>query len=162
MSLIVEDKRVVSMHYKLSDDDGKVMDSSEGKDPLTYIHGTNNIILGLEKELVGKAVGDKVNAKVVPAEGYGDVNPELIQTVKKEIFKGVESVEVGMEFESEGPNQSVQKIVIKKVEGDDVTIDGNHPLAGVNLNFDVEIVEVREATQQELDHGHVHAGGHDH
>ena len=156
MSLLIGDKLVVSMHYKLTDNDGNVLDSSEGAEPLTYLHGSGNIIPGLEKELVGKVAGDSEQVKVEPAEGYGEINPELIQTVDKAAFQGVESVEVGMSFEAQASDGSVQHIVIKNVEGEEVTIDANHPLAGVTLNFDVEIVSVREATEEEIDHGHVH------
>ena len=156
MSLLIGDNLVVSMHYKLTDNDGNVLDSSEGAEPLTYLHGAGNIIPGLEKELVGKVEGDSHQVEVEPDEGYGEINPELIQTVDIAAFQGVESVEVGMSFEAQAADGSVQHIVIKNVEGEEVTIDANHPLAGVTLNFDVEIVSVREATEEEIDHGHVH------
>jgi len=156
MSLLIGDNLVVSMHYKLTDNDGNVLDSSEGAEPLTYLHGSGNIIPGLEKELLGKVEGDSQQVKVEPAEGYGEINPELIQTVDKAAFQGVESVEVGMSFEAQASDGSVQHIVVKSIEGEVVTIDANHPLAGVTLNFDVEIVSVREATEEEIDHGHVH------
>ena len=156
MSLLIGDNLVVSMHYKLTDNDGNVLDSSEGAEPLTYLHGSGNIIPGLEKELVGKVEGDSHQVKVEPEEGYGEINPELIQTVDKAAFQGVESVEVGMSFEAQASDGSVQHIVVKSIEGEVVTIDANHPLAGVTLNFDVEIVSVREATEEEIDHGHVH------
>ena len=156
MSLLVGNNLVVSMHYKLTDNDGKVLDSSEGAEPLTYLHGAGNIIPGLEKELVGKTEGDSHQVKVEPSEGYGDINPELIQTVDIAAFQGVESVEVGMAFQAQAPDGSVQHITIKNVEGEEVTIDANHPLAGVTLNFDVEIISIREATDEEIDHGHVH------
>ena len=163
MSLLVGDNLVVSMHYKLTDNDGNVLDNSEGNDPLAYLHGSKNIIAGLESALVGKVEGDEVQVKVAPKEGYGVINPELIQTVPKESFQGVEKIEAGMGFEAEGPDGQIQRIVVKKVEGEDVTIDGNHPLAGMDLNFDVKIVEVREASKEEKEHGHVHGvGGHQH
>ena len=156
MSLLIGDNLVVSMHYKLTDNDGNVLDSSEGAEPLTYLHGSGNIIPGLEKELVGKVEGDTHQVKVEPEEGYGEINPELIQTVDKAAFQGVESVEVGMSFEAQASDGSVQHIVVKSIEGEVVTIDANHPLAGTTLNFDVQIVSVREATEEEIDHGHVH------
>ena len=156
MSLLIGDNLVVSMHYKLTDSEGNVLDSSEGAEPLTYLHGSGNIIPGLEKELVGKVEGDSHQVKVEPEEGYGEINPELIQTVDKAAFQGVESVEVGMSFEAQASDGSVQHIVVKGIEGEVVTIDANHPLAGVTLNFDVEIVSVREASEEEIDHGHVH------
>lgn len=156
MSLLIGDKLVVSMHYKLTDDEKNVIDSSEGAEPLAYLHGAGNIIPGLENALVGKVEGDTMQVRVEPAEGYGEPTPELIQVVPKSAFQGVDSIEIGMSFETQSPEGHVQRIVVKEVEGEDITIDANHPLAGVVLNFDVEIIEVREATDDELAHGHVH------
>ncbi len=156
MSLLIGDKLVVSMHYKLTDDDANVLDSSEGSEPLAYLHGAGNIIPGLEKALVGKVEGDSLQVRIEPAEGYGEIVPELIETVDIAAFQGVDSVEPGMAFEAQAPDGSVQRILVKAVEGNDVTIDANHPLAGVTLNFDIEIVGVREATAEEIEHGHVH------
>jgi FKBP-type peptidyl-prolyl cis-trans isomerase SlyD len=156
MPLSIGNNLVVSMHYTLTDNDGEVLDSSEGSEPLAYLHGAGNIISGLENALAGKVEGDSLQVKVEPAEGYGEVIPELIQPVDIAAFHGVESVEVGMAFEAEGQDGSVERIVVKKVEGDEITIDANHPLAGVVLNFDVQIVEVREASEEEIAHNHVH------
>jgi FKBP-type peptidyl-prolyl cis-trans isomerase SlyD len=144
MSLLIGDDLVVSMHYKLTDNEGNVLDSSEGSEP------------GLEKALVGKVEGDTQQVTVEPAEAYGEVMPELMQTVDKAAFQGVDSVEVGMSFEAQTSDGSVQHIVVTKVDGNQVTVDANHPLAGVVLNFDVEIVSVREASKEEIAHGHVH------
>lgn len=156
MSLLIGDNLVVSMHYKLTDESGNVLDSSEGAKPLSYLHGAGNIIPGLEKALTGKTQGASVQVKVEPAEAYGEVNPNLIQTIKKEAFQGAGAVEEGMAFDAKSPDGSSQRIVVKKVEGENVTIDANHPLAGMTLNFDVEIVGVREATEEEKTHKHVH------
>ncbi len=156
MSLLIGDNSVVSMHYKLTDNDGNVLDSSEGMEPLTYLHGAGNIIPGLEKALVGKVAEDSLTVKVQPADGYGEVMQELIQTVDKSAFQGVETVEAGMSFEAQGPDGMAQRITVKEVDGDQVTIDANHPLAGVELTFDVNIVSIREATDEEIKHGHVH------
>lgn len=156
MSLLIGDNLVVSMHYKLTDDDGNVLDSSESSKPLSYLHGAGNIIPGLEKALIGKVKGDSLQVTIEPAEGYGEVMPDLIQTVEKSVFQGAESVEVGMVFEAKSPNGSIQHIVVKEVNGDEVTIDGNHPLAGVMLHFDIDIVDVREAMKEEISHGHPH------
>jgi len=120
------------------------------------LHGAGNIIPGLEKALVGKVEGDTEQVKVEPAEGYGEIMSELVQVVEKAAFQGIESVEPGMSFEAQASDGSVQHIVVKHVEGEEVTIDANHPLAGVTLNFDVEIISVREATEEEIGHGHVH------
>ena len=156
MSLLVGNNLVVSMHYKLTDDEGNMLDSSEGQEPLTYLHGAGNILQGLENALVGKVEGGKQQVRLEPEDGYGEVMQELVQTVDKTAFQGVESVEVGMAFQAQAANGAIQHIVVKKVEGDEVTIDANHPLAGVALNFDVEIVTVREASAEEIDHGHAH------
>lgn len=156
MSLMIGDNSVVSMHYKLTDNDGNVIDSSESAEALTYLHGAGNIIPGLEKALIGKIENDSLQVKIEPADGYGETVPELIDTVDKSAFQGLENVEPGMTFEAQDPNGNVQHITVKKVEGDQITIDANHPLAGVVLNFDVQIVSVREATQEEIAHGHVH------
>jgi len=156
MSLLIGDKLVVSMHYKLTDDDGNVLDSSEGSEPLAYLHGSGSIIPGLEKAMVGKIQGDSLKVKVEPADGYGEVNEELIQAVNKSAFDGVDSIEPGMAFEAQAPDGSRQRILVKEVNGDEVTIDANHPLAGFVLHFDVEIVGVREATEEEVSHGHAH------
>jgi FKBP-type peptidyl-prolyl cis-trans isomerase SlyD len=158
----IADNKVVQMHYKLTDDKNTVLDSSEGREPLSYIHGVGNIIIGLEKQLNGKVVGDKVNAVVAPAEGYGERNDELQQIVPKSGFQGDEEMQVGMQVQV-GTEQGNTVASVTKIEGEDVTLDMNHPLAGVTLHFDVDVVDVRDATKEELEHGHVHGpGGHDH
>jgi FKBP-type peptidyl-prolyl cis-trans isomerase SlyD len=165
MSLMIADKLVVTMHYTLTSDDGEVLDSSEGQDPLSYLHGANNIVPGLEKELTGKVEGDIVKAKIPAAEGYGDKVPELIQQVERSAFKGMDKIEVGMTVGAQSPDGQVHPVMISAVEGDTITIDANHPLAGMDLNFDITVVNVREATEEELSHGHVHQPGgcgHDH
>ena len=162
MSLLIGKNSVVSVNYKLTDDEGKVLDSSDGSKPLMYLHGAGNIIPGLEKALVGKGEGDSLKVRIEPAEAYGEVNPDGIKTIERAAFEGVESIEAGMMFEAKSPDGKTQQIMVKKVEGDEVTIDINHPLAGVALNFDIQIVGVREATKEELDHGHTHEDGHAH
>jgi FKBP-type peptidyl-prolyl cis-trans isomerase SlyD len=154
MSSVISDKSVVTVHYKLTDDQGNVLDSSEGSKPMAYLHGAGNIIPGLEKALEGKTEGDSLQVRVEPAEAYGEVNPDGIKTIEKAAFHGVDSVEPGMAFEAQTPDGTKQPIVVKKVEGDAVAIDTNHPLAGVALNFYVKIVEVREGTEEERTHGH--------
>ncbi len=156
MSLMIGDRMVVSMHYTLTNSEGTVLDSSEGAEPLSYLHGAGNIIRGLEKALVGKTADDALQVEVAPEEGYGEVIPDLVQTVDKAAFQGVENLEAGMAFEAQADNGEVQRVVISKIEGDSVTVDGNHPLAGVTLNFDVKIVSVRDASEEEILHGHVH------
>jgi FKBP-type peptidyl-prolyl cis-trans isomerase SlyD len=159
-SLIVAENCVVGIHYTLKDDKGNIIDSSENKDPLLYLHGHQNIVIGLEKELTGKSVGDKLSVKVNPAEGYGERDERLTQVVPLSGFAGIpeDQLKPGAQFHAEGPDGHPIVVTIAQINGDDVTIDGNHMLAGVNLNFDVEITEVRKATDEELSHGHVHSG----
>lgn len=156
MTLLVGDHLVVGVHYKLTDDDGNVLESTEGAEPMVYLHGKNNIISGLEKALAGKAQGDSCKVRVEPAEGYGKIKPELVETIEKEIFRGVDVVKEGMTFGATDPSGAARRVVVKKVEGDKITIDANHPLAGIVLNFDIEIDSVREATKEEIEHGHIH------
>ena len=153
---------VASFHYTLKDDDGNTIDTSEGQEPLPYLHGAGNIVPGLERELEAKVIGDKVSVIVKPVDGYGELNETLIQELPKSMFAGIDDIEAGMDFQAETDNGQ-QMVTVTKVEGDTVTIDGNHPLAGKNLHFDVEVTEVREASSEELEHGHVHGpGGHEH
>jgi len=149
---------VVAFHYTLTNDEGEVLDSSEGREPLTYLHGAGNIIPGLEKELEGRGAGEKLNVKVAPEEGYGELQEQLMQEVPRDAFQGVENVEPGMQFQAQTQGGPLM-VTVKKVEGDTVVVDGNHPLAGQHLNFDVEIAEVREASEEEVEHGHVHGEG---
>ena len=156
MSLLIGDNLVVSMHYTLTNNAGEVLDSSEGAAPLVYLHGAGNIIPGLERALVGKVPGDKLSVKVAAADGYGEVRDDMLQVVPRAAFQGVDNIEPGMAFQAQGQDGAVQRIVVKSVDGDNVTVDANHPLAGVELNFDVHIVEVRDASEEELAHGHAH------
>ncbi len=156
MTLLVGDNMVVSIHYTLTDEDGGVIDSSEGADPLTYLHGAGNIIPGLERALVGKIAGDSLNVIVEPQFGYGEYQADLLQVVPRTAFEGITSIEVGMAFTAQGPDGSQRRIVVRDISGDDITIDGNHELAGVDLHFAVSVVEVREASEDEVAHGHAH------
>ncbi|TDG15830.1 peptidylprolyl isomerase [Seongchinamella unica] len=156
MSLLIGDKAVVTIHYKLTDNSGAIIDSSEGAEPLAYLHGAGNIIPGLENALVGKTAGATLQVAIAPEEGYGEVHPQLIETVPREAFQGIDQIEPGMAFEAQGSDGQARRIVVREVNGDEIIIDGNHPLAGVELNFDVEVVSVREASEEEIAHGHVH------
>lgn len=149
---------VASIHYTLRDDDGTVIDSSEGRDPLQYLHGAGNLIPGMEEGLEGKSKGEKFNLKIEPDKGYGEKDENLVQKVPRSAF-GDQEVKPGMRFST---NQG-GVVTVTDVGLESVTVDGNHPLAGVPLNFDVEIMDVRTATADEISHGHVHgAGGHQH
>ena len=153
----VEEHAVVLIHYVLTNDDKEVLDSSEGQDPLAYLHGTGHLIPGLEAQLLGKVAGDKLDVTVQPDDGYGEFNEELVQTVPSKAFEGVEKIEPGMQFQTSNEDGSgEQTITVVSADNDEVTIDGNHPLAGVTLHFAVDIIEIREATAEELEHGHVH------
>ena len=152
----IQNNSAVSFHYKLTDDDGISIDSSEGKEPLGYLHGAGNIIPGLEKALEGKTIGDSLTVAVTAAEGYGEVQKELIQEVAKEAFQDVDNIEVGMQFEAQTGQGGTVPVTVIAVTDEIVTVDGNHPLAGKNLNFDVTIEEVREASEEELARGHLH------
>ncbi len=150
--------RVVSIHYTLKNDAGNVIDSSEDAEPLVYLHGSQNIIPGLERALEGKVIDDALQVSIEATEAYGEYNKALTQVVPSSMFQGVEKIEVGMEFQAQ-TEKGVEVIRIAGVDGDDITIDGNHPLAGERLHFDVAVAEVREASADELEHGHVHTAG---
>jgi FKBP-type peptidyl-prolyl cis-trans isomerase SlyD len=158
----IGERTVASFHYTLTNDSGKVLDSSSDRPPLTYLHGAGNIVPGLEKEMVGRKAGDVFNVVVAPEEGYGMPNPMMIQVVPREAFQGVDKLEVGMEFQTQS-SQGPMSVAIAKIEGDQITVDANHPLAGQTLHFAIEVTDVRDASLEELTHGHVHGeGGHHH
>ena len=153
---------VAYIHYTLKNDAGAVLDSSSGGEPLAYLHGAGNIIPGLEKALEGKQAGDKLSVKVAPEDGYGVRDEALVQQIPRRSFQGVRELKPGMRFQAQSERGPMQ-VVITNVQGDMVTVDGNHELAGQTLSFDVQIDKVREATAEEIMHGHVHgAGGHHH
>ena len=150
--------KVASIHYTLRDNEGTVIDSSEGRDPLHYLHGAGNLIVGMEEGLEGKSKGDKLNLKISPAKGYGEKDDTLVQKVPRTAF-GDQEIKPGMRFST---NQG-GIVTVTHVGLDGVTVDANHPLAGVELNFAVEVMDVREASNEEISHGHVHGpGGHHH
>lgn len=155
--------KVVSIDYTLTNNQGQVIDSSQGRDPLAYLHGKGNIIPGLEKALEGKNIGDNLKVAIQPEEGYGNHDPRMVQSVPKAAFKGVDNIQPGMQFQAQGPGGQARVVTVTKVDGDNVTVDANHPLAGQTLNFDVTVKDVRDASAEEMSHGHVHGpGGHQH
>ena len=154
---------VVTMHYTLKNERGEVLDSSEGQDPLAYLHGAGNIVPGLEAQLAGKAVGSKLDAVVAPVDGYGEKTGPGPQPVSRSQFPRGMEIEEGMVFTAEDENGDQTPVWISAVEGDMVMVDRDHPLAGVTLHFSVEVVAIRDATTEELAHGHPHGpDGHDH
>jgi FKBP-type peptidyl-prolyl cis-trans isomerase SlyD len=153
---------VVLIHYTLKDDAGLVLDSSAGAEPLAYIQGHGNLVPGLEKALEGKQGGSKVVVTLSPDEGYGKRSDDLVQRVPKRSLQGSGEIRKGMQFRAQ-TDEGLRVFTVTAMTGDMVTLDGNHPLADKNLHFDVEVIEVRSATAEELEHGHVHgAGGHHH
>lgn len=154
----ISDGKVVSFHYTLTNIDGEVIDSSEDDEPLMYLHGHENIIKGLEQALEGKQSGEQFEVEIGPADGYGERNEDLVETVDRSNFDIPGELQEGMQFRAQFAGGE-RIVTIQEVSGDQVTVDGNHPLAGQELSFDVEVTDVREATPEELDHGHVHAHG---
>ena len=153
--------RVVSLHYTLTDDLGVQLDSSRGHEPFVYLHGYGNIIPGLESALEGHEAGFSSAIQVVPADGYGAYNPQAVFEVPRAQFPPSEDIQVGMQVQGEGA-QGILNFTVVDVNDQGVVLDANHPMAGKNLHFAVDVLEVRDATAQELAHGHVHAHGHDH
>jgi FKBP-type peptidyl-prolyl cis-trans isomerase SlyD len=161
--MAIDTDSVVSIHYTLKDDTGTVLDRSEAGEPLAYLHGHGNLIPGLEQELTGKNSGDELTVTVPAAQGYGEYDERLVQSVPRRSLRGIKEVKVGMRLHAQSA-EGTQALTVTKILGDMVTLDGNHPLAGKSLHFDVRIEEVRAATEEELSHGHVHGphGHHDH
>ncbi|MBL6749355.1 MAG: peptidylprolyl isomerase [Nevskia sp.] len=158
----IADRCVASFHYTLTNDKGEVLDSSSGREPLAYLHGAGNIVPGLEKAMSGRAMGDKFAVDVTPEEGYGVHDPNLVQVVPKSAFRGAGELRPGMQFRADS-SRGPMSVVITAIRGEEVTVDGNHPLAGATLHFQIEVTEVRQASSEELTHGHVHGpGGHHH
>jgi len=154
---ITKDK-VAGIHYTLRDKEGTILDTSDGRDPLYYLHGAGNLIIGMEEGLEGKAKGDKFQLKISPSKGYGERDPAMTQKVPRSAF-GDQEVKKGMKFSTDKGDV----VTITEIGLESITVDANHPLAGVELDFAVEIIEVRNATDDELTHGHVHGpGGHHH
>jgi FKBP-type peptidyl-prolyl cis-trans isomerase SlyD len=157
----VEARKVITIDYTLTDEDGEVLDSSEDDGPLEYLHGFGNIIPGLEAALEGKEPGQKLQVTVLPEKGYGERDESLVQSVPRSRFPNGD-IEVGMRFSAETEDSS-RLLTVIAVDKQQVTVDGNHPLAGQTLSFDVTVREVRDATEEEIEHGHVHqAGDHHH
>lgn len=158
----ITSNRVVLVHYTLKNDAGDTLDSSAGGEPLAYLHGNGNLIRGLESELVGRVAGETLNVRIAPRDGYGEIDPSLVQNVPRSAFAGIDDIKIGMRFKTQtahGPQFSV----VTEVSDESIQMDANHPLAGQHLNFAVEITDVRDASHEELAHGHVHgAGGHHH
>ncbi|NMP29974.1 peptidylprolyl isomerase [Thalassotalea sp. M1531] len=160
----ISNNSVIKLHYAVSDSEGTLIDSSYDNQPLAVIHGTGFLIPGLEKALEGKEAGEKFEVDVKAEDAYGERFDGYVQTVPKAVMQGIEDLEVGTQLRA-STDEGEQTVIVIDVTEDEITVDGNHPLAGIDLSFDVEILEVREATEEELAHGHVHGEGgcgHDH
>jgi len=158
----VSDNAVISIDYVLKDDDGNIIDQSDKSDPLVYLHGAHNIIPGLESALEGKSVGEEVSVRIAPEEAYGIRDDEKKQPVPRNMFGDAE-ITVGAQYHAQGPDGQHLTVTVVSVTEEEVIVDGNHPLAGIHLNFDVKVVDIRDATKEEIEHGHVHGpGGHHH
>ena len=161
--LIIADGLVVVLNYTLRADDGEVIDASTKDDPMAYLHGADNIVPGLEQALTGKSVGFTGKVVVEPEDGYGEREDLPPEAVPRSAFPAEVKLAPGMQFMAEGPNDTHAPIWIAGIEGDQVFVDSQHPLAGKTLNFDVEVLDVRQATANELNHGHPHGpDGHGH
>ncbi len=158
----IAENSVATIDYTLKDDEDVVIDqSSDGN--FAYLHNGQNIIPGLEAALLGKAAGDKVEVTVEPAQAYGEKDLAQIQRVPRDMFPAEADIQPGMQFQGESPDGQMSVVTVSDIDGDEVVVDGNHPLAGLTLHFDVSVVDVREASAEELEHGHVHGpGGHAH
>lgn len=152
----IADQCVVAFHYTLTNQSGETLDSSSGGEPLSYLHGNQGLIPGLERELSGRETGDQFNVVVQPEDGYGVPNPALVQQVPLEVLAQIENLQEGMHLQSQSPDGSVQVFVVEAISDETATLNANHALAGQVLNFDVSIVDVRAATPEEVEHGHPH------
>lgn len=161
--LTIADDRVVLFEYVLKDDDGSIIDQSGPGAPMAYLHGHGNIVPGLERQLVGKSVGDALTAVVSPDEGYGALREDATESVHRSAFPKDMELRPGMPIRAEGSDGQQMILWVVKAEGARVTITANHPLAGKTLNFDVKVTGIREASSEEIAHGHVHGpDGHHH
>lgn len=153
--MTISENKAVAIHYTVTDETGNQLDSSAGGEPLVFLFGHGALIPGLEAALTGKTAGESFSTTVAPADAYGERHDQLVQAVPKAMFDGMD-VAVGMRFRAAGPDGREQPVIIVDVTDDEVVVDGNHPLAGFTLRFDVDVVLVRDATDEELAHGHVH------
>ena len=151
----IQENSVVGMHYTLKNGTGEILDSSEGSEPLHFLYGSGSIVAGLESALIGKTIGEKIDVTVEPEDGYGIRRDGLRQEMPLSAFEGIDDVQVGMYFQIEREDAPMTMRIVA-IDGDTVTVDGNHELAGVRLHFSVSIESVRDATPEEIDHGHVH------
>ncbi|SMN11099.1 FKBP-type peptidyl-prolyl cis-trans isomerase SlyD [uncultured Candidatus Thioglobus sp.] len=157
--MTVKKDKVVEMHYTLKNDAGEVIDSSKGQDPMPFLQGHGNIVPGLEKAIEGMKIGESCDVSVEPKEAYGEHHPEGIQTIPRDALQGIDNLEIGMELQSQDEQGNPFIVRVKEIKEDTVIIDANHPLSGQMLHFNVSIESLRDATKEELEHGHIHTHG---
>ena len=157
----VADNTAVSIHYTLTNDEGEVLDSSIDDEAMVYLQGAGNIISGLEQALVGKVAGDKFKVRIEAEHAYGELSDDMIQVIPREMFEGIDEIEVGMQFHAD-VSHGTGVVTVISYDENEVTVDGNHPLAGQALSFDVEVIDVRAVTEEEAHHGHIHGAGCNH
>ncbi len=155
MSTKIADNCIVSINYTLTDENNDILDTSENSEPLRYLHGAGNIVAGLESELTGREVGEKFDAVIPPEEAYGIYRDELIETVSIELFEGIDNLVVGMQVQTQA-QEGTQTLTITEIEEGNVTVNGNHPMAGKALYFAISVMDIVEATAEEIQNGHVH------
>lgn len=160
--MTVKKDKVVEMHYTLKNDAGEVIDSSKDQDPMPFLHGHGNIIPGLEKALEGMKVGESCDVSIEPKEAYGEYRDDIIREIPMDALQGIDDLQVGMQLQSQDENGNPFIVSVKEIKDNSVVVDGNHPLAGETLHFSVSIENVRDASPEEIDHGHVHTGSHSH
>lgn len=161
--MTISQHKVVSIHYKVVDADSEqLIDSSDGKEPMTYLHGAGNIIPGLEQALEGKGVGDRFDVTIAAADAYGEYSADQVQKVPREAFAEIADLQIGLRVTAQTEIGAIE-LVVTEIVDDEVTVDANHPLAGKSLAFSVSVEDIRDASEAEIDHGHVHGpGGHPH
>jgi FKBP-type peptidyl-prolyl cis-trans isomerase SlyD len=156
----IEKDKIVTLNYTLKNDDGVVVDNSDDGS-FMYLHGAKNIIPGLESALEGKSSGDAITVSVSPEQGYGVRDESRVQPISRQRFDQDDEIEVGMQFQAQGPDEQMFVVTVVSLDEENVVVDGNHPLAGVQLNFQVDVIDVRDASAVEISHGHPHGpGGH--
>jgi len=159
--MLIDNNKVITINYTLKDDTGKLIDESKDGS-FCYLHGADNIIPGMEQALHGKTKADQLELSLKPEEAYGEYVEALTQVVDRAMFDVDDTIEAGMQFHAQSENGQTIMITVTQVDGDNITIDGNHPLAGETLHYDITVIDIRDATEEEISHGHVHTPGHDH
>ncbi|GAB4380030.1 MAG: peptidylprolyl isomerase [Calditrichia bacterium] len=159
----IQPNQVVTIHYTVKDEDGQILDTTKNQEPFSYLSGRNQILPKLEEKINEMVIGSKAETTLAPEDGYGEYREDAVQTIKRSEFPENTELKEGMRFMANTPDGRQMPLTIKEIDGDNVTIDFNHALAGKTLTFDIQLVDVRDATQEELEHGHAHGtGGHHH